>query len=89
MDFDGVVLSKLDGDTRGGAALSIKAVVNKPIKFIGTGEKMEALFNIGIIQEQVILIEVDMVDILHKVLPQQCLLTQMIMSMLLVVLVDH
>ena len=43
VDFDGVVLTKLDGDTRGGAALSIKAVVNKPIKFIGTGEKMEAL----------------------------------------------
>jgi len=43
LDFDGVVLTKLDGDTRGGAALSIKAVVNKPIKFIGTGEKPEAL----------------------------------------------
>lgn len=43
LDFDGVVLTKLDGDTRGGAALSIKSVVNKPIKFIGTGEKMEAL----------------------------------------------
>lgn len=43
LDFDGVVLTKLDGDARGGAALSIKAVVNKPIKFIGTGEKMEAL----------------------------------------------
>ncbi len=43
IDFDGVVLTKLDGDSRGGAALSIKAVVNKPIKFIGTGEKMEAL----------------------------------------------
>ncbi|MEC7127179.1 MAG: signal recognition particle protein [Bacteroidota bacterium] len=43
VDFDGVVLTKLDGDTRGGAALSIKSVVNKPIKFIGTGEKMEAL----------------------------------------------
>lgn len=43
LDFDGVVLTKLDGDTRGGAALSIKATVNKPIKFIGTGEKMEAL----------------------------------------------
>jgi signal recognition particle subunit SRP54 len=41
--FDGVVLTKLDGDTRGGAALSIKSIVNKPIKFIGTGEKMEAL----------------------------------------------
>ena len=43
VDFDGVVLTKLDGDTRGGAALSIKSVVNKPIKFIGTGEKMDAL----------------------------------------------
>ncbi|PID68342.1 MAG: signal recognition particle protein [Flavobacteriia bacterium] len=43
LNFDGVVLTKLDGDTRGGAALSIKSVVNKPIKFIGTGEKMEAL----------------------------------------------
>jgi signal recognition particle subunit SRP54 len=43
LDFDGVVLTKLDGDTRGGAALSIQAMVNKPIKFIGTGEKMEAL----------------------------------------------
>jgi len=43
INFDGVVLTKLDGDTRGGAALSIKAVVNKPIKFVGTGEKMEAL----------------------------------------------
>ena len=43
LDFDGVVLTKLDGDTRGGAALSIKAVVNKPIKFISAGEKMEAL----------------------------------------------
>lgn len=43
IDFDGVVLTKLDGDTRGGAALTIKAVVNKPIKFVGTGEKMEAL----------------------------------------------
>lgn len=43
LDFDGVVLTKLDGDARGGAALSIKAVVNKPIKFISTGEKMEAL----------------------------------------------
>ena len=41
--FDGVVLTKLDGDTRGGAALSIRAVVDKPIKFVGTGEKMEAL----------------------------------------------
>jgi signal recognition particle protein len=43
IDFDGVVLTKLDGDTRGGAALSIAAVVHKPIKFVGTGEKMEAL----------------------------------------------
>ena len=43
LNFDGVVLTKLDGDTRGGAALSIKSVVNKPIKFIGTGEKMEAI----------------------------------------------
>lgn len=43
LDFDGVILTKLDGDTRGGAALSIKSVVNKPIKFIGTGEKMDAV----------------------------------------------
>jgi signal recognition particle subunit SRP54 len=43
LDFDGVVLTKLDGDTRGGAALSIKSVVNKPIKFVSTGEKPEAL----------------------------------------------
>jgi len=43
LNFDGVILTKLDGDTRGGAALSIKSVVRKPIKFIGTGEKMEAL----------------------------------------------
>lgn len=43
LNFDGVVLTKLDGDTRGGAALSIRTVVDKPIKFIGTGEKMEAL----------------------------------------------
>ena len=43
LNFDGVILTKLDGDTRGGAALSIKSVVNKPIKFIGTGEKMDAL----------------------------------------------
>jgi len=43
IDFDGVVLTKLDGDTRGGAALSIRSVVNKPIKFVGTGEKMESL----------------------------------------------
>ncbi len=43
LNFDGVILTKLDGDTRGGAALSIRSVVNKPIKFVGTGEKMEAL----------------------------------------------
>jgi signal recognition particle subunit SRP54 len=43
LNFDGVILTKLDGDTRGGAAISIKSVVNKPIKFIGTGEKMEAI----------------------------------------------
>lgn len=43
LDFDGVVLTKLDGDTRGGAAISIRSVVDKPIKFVGTGEKMEAL----------------------------------------------
>ena len=43
LDFDGVVLTKLDGDTRGGAALSIRTVVTKPIKFIGTGEKMDAI----------------------------------------------
>ena len=43
LDFDGVVLTKLDGDTRGGAALSIRSVVTKPIKFVGTGEKMDAL----------------------------------------------
>ena len=43
LDFDGVVLTKLDGDTRGGAALSIRTVVTKPIKFVGTGEKMEAV----------------------------------------------
>ena len=43
LDFDGVVLTKLDGDTRGGAALSIRTVVNKPIKFVGTGERMEAI----------------------------------------------
>ena len=43
LDFDGVVLTKLDGDTRGGAALSIKSIVNKPIKFVGTGEKLDAL----------------------------------------------
>ena len=43
INFDGVVLTKLDGDTRGGAAISILSVVNKPIKFVGTGEKMEAL----------------------------------------------
>jgi signal recognition particle subunit SRP54 len=43
LDFDGVVLTKLDGDSRGGAALSIRSVVDKPIKFVGTGEKMDAL----------------------------------------------
>ncbi len=43
LDFDGVILTKLDGDARGGAALSIRSVVDKPIKFIGTGEKMDAL----------------------------------------------
>lgn len=43
LDFDGVVLTKLDGDTRGGAALTIKSIVNKPIKFVGIGEKMDAL----------------------------------------------
>ncbi|MDR2854037.1 MAG: signal recognition particle protein Srp54, partial [Prevotellaceae bacterium] len=43
LDFDGVVLTKLDGDTRGGAALSVRSVVNKPIKFVGTGEKTDAL----------------------------------------------
>ncbi len=43
LNFDGVILTKLDGDTRGGAALSIKSVVDKPIKFIGTGEKMDAI----------------------------------------------
>lgn len=43
LDFDGVILTKLDGDTRGGAAISIKSVVDKPIKFIGTGEKMDAI----------------------------------------------
>ncbi len=43
LDFDGVILTKLDGDTRGGAALSIRSVVNKPIKFVGIGEKMDAL----------------------------------------------
>ena len=43
LDFDGVVLTKLDGDTRGGAALSIRTVVTKPIKFVGTGEKMDAI----------------------------------------------
>ena len=43
LNFDGVILTKLDGDSRGGAAISIKSVVNKPIKFIGTGEKMEAI----------------------------------------------
>jgi signal recognition particle subunit SRP54 len=43
LQFDGIVLTKMDGDTRGGAAFSIKSVVNKPIKFIGTGEKVDAL----------------------------------------------
>jgi len=43
LDFNGVILTKLDGDTRGGAALSIKSVVDKPIKFVGTGEKMDAI----------------------------------------------
>ena len=43
LDFDGVVLTKLDGDTRGGAAISIRAVVNKPLKFISSGEKMDAI----------------------------------------------
>ena len=43
LDFDGVVLTKLDGDTRGGAAISIRAVVKKPLKFISSGEKMDAL----------------------------------------------
>ena len=43
LDFNGVVLTKLDGDTRGGAALSIRTVVNKPIKFVGTGEKLDAM----------------------------------------------
>ncbi len=43
LNFDGVILTKLDGDTRGGAAISIKSIVNKPIKFIGTGEKMDAI----------------------------------------------
>src|SRR5690606_37020433 len=43
LDFTGVVLSKMDGDTRGGAALSIKSVVNKPIKFVSHGEKLDAL----------------------------------------------
>jgi signal recognition particle subunit SRP54 len=43
LDFDGVILTKLDGDTRGGAALTIRSVVNKPIKFVGIGEKMDAI----------------------------------------------
>ena len=43
LNFDGVILTKLDGDTRGGAAITIKSVVNKPIKFVGTGEKMDAI----------------------------------------------
>lgn len=45
LDFNGVVLTKLDGDTRGGAALSIRSVVNKPIKFVGTGENWMLLIN--------------------------------------------
>ena len=50
LNFDGVVLTKLDGDTRGGAAISIKSVVNKPIKFIGTGRKwMQLMFSIQIV----------------------------------------
>ena len=43
LDFNGVILTKLDGDTRGGAALSIRTIVNKPIKYVGTGEKLDAL----------------------------------------------
>src|SRR5690606_7654076 len=43
LDFDGVILTKLDGDTRGGAALSIRSVVNKPIKFVSSGEKLDAI----------------------------------------------
>ena len=43
LDYDGVILTKLDGDTRGGAALTIRAVVNKPIKFVGIGEKIDAI----------------------------------------------
>ncbi|MFM1877605.1 MAG: hypothetical protein RLZZ241_471 [Bacteroidota bacterium] len=56
LNFDGVVLTKLDGDTRGGAALSIRSVVNKPIKFIGTGEKMDALdvFHPGRMAERIL-----------------------------------
>lgn len=56
LDFDGVVLTKMDGDTRGGAALSIKAVTGKPIKFISTGEKMEALdvFHPGRIADRIL-----------------------------------
>ena len=50
INFDGVILTKLDGDTRGGAALTIKSVVNKPIKFVGTGEKMDAL-DVSILRE--------------------------------------
>lgn len=56
LNFDGVVLTKLDGDTRGGAALSIRAVVNKPIKFVSSGEKMEALdvFHPGRIADRIL-----------------------------------
>lgn len=56
LNFDGVVLTKLDGDTRGGAALSIRSVVDKPIKFIGTGEKMDALdvFHPGRMAERIL-----------------------------------
>ena len=50
LDFDGVVLTKLDGDTRGGAALSIRTVVTKPIKFVGTGEKMEAIDVVSLVE---------------------------------------
>lgn len=51
LDFDGVVLTKMDGDTRGGAALSIKAVVGKPIKFVSSGEKMEALDVVTLVEK--------------------------------------
>ena len=50
LDFDGVVLTKLDGDTRGGAALSIRTVVDKPIKFVGTGEKLEAIDIVSLVE---------------------------------------